>query len=238
LQPRILLSLAIAVALYLPILAAFFFLLRSLEFERAQRQEFIPITLSYLEEPIAPSASATPPQPAIATPNAADAKPPTEEKSPIEPKSETGALSASELNAIFVPTTPDKQTTQSAKPNETPSAIAAELGDLYGLMIRELTPEERRFMEQNLNPIQTITQRYLWQRGYPRLAVMKGMSGEVILGFTLFPNGDISSIETIRSSGWSLLDDHAIETILVAYKDYPRPSEQVRVRMRVTYQYR
>ncbi|MDR2033651.1 MAG: TonB family protein [Helicobacteraceae bacterium] len=236
-QPRILLSLAIAVALYLPILAAFFFILRSLEFERAQRQEFIPIALSYFEEPIAPSV-ATPPQPAIAAPNVADPKPPAEEKTPIEPKSEAGALSASELNALFAPTTLDEQTAQSAKPSETPSAIAAELGDLYGLMIRELTPEERRFMEQNLNPIQTITQRYLWQRGYPRLAVTKGMSGEVILGFTLFPNGDISSIETIRSSGWSLLDDHAIETILVAYKDYPRPSEQVRVRMRVTYQYR
>ncbi|MDR2639553.1 MAG: hypothetical protein LBC09_06945, partial [Helicobacteraceae bacterium] len=70
-----------------------------------------------------------------------------------------------ELNAIFAPIAPAQQPSAGQTPpkSEPKTAIAAELGDLYGAIIYELTPKEREFLEQNLNPIQTITQRYLWQ---------------------------------------------------------------------------
>ena len=151
-------------------------------------------------------------------------------------KSDSEPLTVAQLNDIFAPAAPAVSApyTEIALPNM-PTISASELGELYGLTLFDLTPEERKFLDTHLNPIQTITQRYLWQRGYPSLAVNKRMSGDVILSFTLQPNGDITPIETVRNSGWSLLDDHAKETIRAAYKEYPHPPEPVRVRMRVVY---
>jgi TonB family protein len=211
-----------------------------ISFKPIERESFdyIPIAISFFEEAIAPAPRVEPAAPAVAT---AQTPAIAAAGRTIEDKNETdGALTIAELNALFAPAAPSEPPIETPKEtiDETGGALAVEateLGELYGLTIRDLTPSERRFLEQNLNPIQTITQRYLWQRGYPRLAEIKGMRGVVVLGFTLMPNGDITPVEVIKSSGWSLLDDHARDTILVAYKDYPRPIEPVRVRMRVTY---
>ena len=214
--------------------------LKSLERYR-QSEKLIPIAISFFEEPLVSAIHSI--EPPVASANAApieqiDSKGASETIERQNEQNASGALSVADLNAIFAPApivTGGAAAIESPERNEPRTAIAAELGDLYGVMLYELTPQEREFLEQNLNPIQTITQRYLWQRGYPALAVSKGMQGEVILGFTLMQNGDITPIEIIKSSGWSLLDDHAVDTIRVAYKDYPRPSEPVRVRMRVIY---
>jgi protein TonB len=248
LQSRSVKSFAIAIVVYLPILAAFFLSLKSIERDR-RAEKLTPIAIVFFEEissaanietpPIAPApASATAAQPSVAP------QEPRREQAligdqnapkPIAEQNASAALSVTDLNAIFASQTP-KPTNAETPPSAPPkTAIAAELIDLYGAIFYDLTPKEREFMEQNLNQIQTITQRYLWQRGYPRLAVDKGMFGEVILGFTLMPNGDITTIEVVKSSGWSLLDDHAIDTIKTAYKDYPHPNEPARVRMRVIY---
>jgi TonB family protein len=62
-----------------------------------------------------------------------------------------------------------------------------------------------------------------------------GMQGETILEFDLYPNGDISAIKRLRSSGYALLDDNAVETVEVAYKEYPNPKEMTRIRLLVKY---
>ncbi|MDR1451277.1 MAG: TonB family protein [Helicobacteraceae bacterium] len=214
-------------------IAAFFLSFKSLDrgYE-SDRLTLIPLslfeeraTIAAPIEPIVPAAASQ------ATIGANDAP------NTVEEQNASSALSLADLNAIFAPNPAAPQTPamETLPKREAKTASDADLIDLYGLTIYDLSPREREFLEQNLNPIQVITQRYLWRRGYPSLAAMKSMQGEVVLAFTLQPNGDISTIEVIRSSGWSLLDDHAIDTIRVAYKDYPHPIESVRVRMRVIY---
>ncbi|MDR3347600.1 MAG: TonB family protein [Helicobacteraceae bacterium] len=240
------LSLLIALILYLPIVAALF-LAQSMLKTCDEQIIYTPISIGFFEE-----LEQTVVAESIAPANAHDMPP----QEPIEDdrqddrqqeKADEETLSIDELNRLFAPeivepldpTDPINTTDPIARQEQERVAKPLTLlDDLYGLMIYELSAQEREFLEQNLNPIQTITQRYLWRRGYPRLAAQKNMGGEVILGFTLMPNGDITPIEVIRGSGWSLIDDHAIDTIKTAYKDYPRPIEPVRVRMRVIYQAR
>ncbi|MDR3162315.1 MAG: energy transducer TonB [Helicobacteraceae bacterium] len=220
-RTRALLSFLATVVIYLPLLLLFLWTGRQFAVEPIR---YITLSLGFfVDEPIAPpSASENPLQPAVQSVGSKEAK-----SEDPDGEEESDAVSVSELNRVFEPMTiPD-----AAKL----TIPVSELGELYGTMLFSLTPGEREFLEENLNPIQVITQRYLTMRGYPRLAVLKNMTGDTIVSFTLYPNGDITPIEKLRSTGWSLLDDHAIETIKSAYKDYPRPKEPVRVRMRVIF---
>lgn len=56
-----------------------------------------------------------------------------------------------------------------------------------------------------------------------------------IVEFFLHPNGDISDLKLINSSGYSSLDKNSIETIEIAYKDYPRPNEKTKIKIYVYY---
>ncbi|MDR0746701.1 MAG: energy transducer TonB [Helicobacteraceae bacterium] len=218
---RNLLSFLTAAIIYLPLMLLFLWANRQFAVEPIR---YVALPLGFfIDETIAlPSASENPLQPA--TQNAVG-----EEVQVSDPSLEDspGSVSVNDLNRVFEP-----MTTTNATELTIP---ASELGELYGTMLLSLTAGEREFLEENLNPIQVITQRYLTMRGYPRLAVQKNMTGDAIVSFTLYPNGDITPIEKLRSTGWSLLDDHAIETIKSAYKDYPHPKEPVRVRMRVLF---
>jgi TonB family protein len=131
----------------------------------------------------------------------------------------TPVPSFSQINALFNP--PPKSGTMSK-----------EMRDLYGDSIREFSKDQLEFLDHNLNRIGIITQKYL---SFPTLAGNMGMQGETILEFDLYPNGDISAIKRLRSSGYALLDDNAVETVEVAYKEYPNPKEMTRIRLLVKY---
>lgn len=51
------------------------------------------------------------------------------------------------------------------------------------------------------------------QPDYPRLALQRGYQGTVIVNFTVQPSGEISSVEVAQSSGFTILDDAAVNTI-------------------------
>ena len=139
-------------------------------------------------------------------------------------------LSAQQLSEAFE-RSEDERPDRSG-PLQESTVPPAEVADLYGAMLYDLSPKERTFIEDKLEGIGRITQRYL---RYPDLAGRLRMSGEVILAFTLLPGGDITPIEVLKSSGYSLLDDNAIYTVEIAHKDYPHPDEPVRIRLRVIY---
>lgn len=127
--------------------------------------------------------------------------------------------SFSEINALF------------KKPSHT-HQMNKELKNLYGDSIEELTDEELEYLDENLNRIGFITQKYL---EFPTLAGNLGMHGETILEFYLYPNGDISEIKLLKGSGYTLLDENAIETVEVAYKEYPHPGTKTKIRLLVKY---
>ncbi len=67
-------------------------------------------------------------------------------------------------------------------------------------------------MQQNFlsGKIQTQLDRYLV---YPRIARLRGWEGKVILGLRLTKNGKFEKIKIMESSGYSLLDNTALEAL-------------------------
>lgn len=104
--------------------------------------------------------------------------------------------------------------------------------ELYGEEFGALTPNQQDFIKSNLDSIGRITQRYL---RYPAVAGKIGQEGDNVLEFYLYPNGDISDLKLLSTSGYTLLDDNSLHTIKIAYKDYPYPNEKTKIRIRVMY---
>lgn len=222
-------SFVVALVIYIPILLLFYQFQKELAVDKEEtKREPVSFTVLTKEEVERLSKGAIYPS---------APKPPTSAKKAGKPASketlskDTKEITVSDLNDafdIFQPAQPSKQTdinSSEVAPND-------ELVSLYGAMILELSKDEIEYLKSNLDNIGVITQRYL---RYPNLAGELGMFGETILHFTLYPNGDISKIDLYKSSGYSLLDDNAINTVEIAYKDYPHPSEPTRIRLRVIY---
>jgi len=107
--------------------------------------------------------------------------------------------------------------------------------ELYQEDFESFTPSQKRFLKRNLSAIGKITQRYLYLRGYPEIAIRTRQQGRNAVEFWLHPNGDISGLRLIRSSGYEALDANSIETILTAYKDYPRPRTKTKIKIFIDY---
>lgn len=108
----------------------------------------------------------------------------------------------------------------------------SDIKELYGEDFFTLSDEEQEFIEDNLRHIGRITQRYL---KYPQIAGELGEEGVNALEFSLHPNGDISDLRLINSSGYTILDKNSLATIKIAYKDYPRPKNTTKIRIKVHY---
>lgn len=113
-----------------------------------------------------------------------------------------------------------------------PSTAQKKLRNLYGNYYDALDKTQKEFLEENINTIGIITQNYL---RYPVIAARHGIKGVSVVEFFLYPNGDISEVKLLDSSGYSILDENSVETIEEAYKDYPRPETKTRVRITVNY---
>lgn len=103
---------------------------------------------------------------------------------------------------------------------------------LYGEKYFEFSKEQRRYLKQNLSKIGEITQRYLT---YPRISIRTKQQGVNVIEFYLHPNGDISEVRISDTSYYTALDQNTIETIKLAYQDYPRPQEKVKIKIYVKY---
>lgn len=104
--------------------------------------------------------------------------------------------------------------------------------ELYGEEYNSFNAVQKVFLHKNLRDIGRITQRYL---RYPSLAVRLRQAGTNIVEFMLHPNGDITNLILTNSSGSTSLDDNSLETIKIAYKDYPRPEETTKIKIYVNY---
>ena len=120
-----------------------------------------------------------------------------------------------------------------AAPKKEP--ISKEIKKLYKDEFATFTKEQQKFIKNNLSKIGLITQKYLYLRGYPYIAIKTRQEGVNIVQFYLHPNGDISDLTLIKSSGYEALDKNSIETIKAAYKDYPLPQQKTKIKIYVHY---
>ena len=108
---------------------------------------------------------------------------------------------------------------------------------LYGSSFDNFTPIQKKFIVDNLGGIHRITQSTLTRRGYPagEIAYRTGQEGENIVSFDLHPNGDISNLRLEQKVGYRALDENTLQTIRIAYKDYPYPQETTHIVFYVEY---
>lgn len=106
---------------------------------------------------------------------------------------------------------------------------------LYGEEYFKFSKETKKYLNDNINNIGRVTQKYL---RYPRIAIKTKQQGMNIVQFFLYPNGDITDLKITNGSGYRTLDKNTIKTIKLAYKDYPRPKEKTKVKIYVYYQLR
>lgn len=103
---------------------------------------------------------------------------------------------------------------------------------LYGEQYFTFSENQKTYLKQNLNTIGRITQRYL---RYPQISIRTKQQGTNVIEFYLHPNGDISELKLVDSSYYTALDDNTIKTIKIAYQDYPKPAEKVKIKIYVKY---
>ena len=113
--------------------------------------------------------------------------------------------------------------------------ILNELQKLYGEEYDKFTKVQKAYLEKNLNNFQTITQRVLDRLGYPPLAAKLRIGGVNVIEFMFHPDGSITGLKVIDSSGYAVLDDYSIELIEIAYKNYPKPQTSTKLRFNVQY---
>ena len=113
--------------------------------------------------------------------------------------------------------------------------ILNELQKLYGEEYGKFTKLQKAYLEKNLSNFQTITQRVLNRLGYPQLAAKLKIGGVNVVEFMFHPDGSITNLKIIDSSGYNILDDYSIELIEIAYKEYPRPQTSTKLRFNVQY---
>jgi len=113
--------------------------------------------------------------------------------------------------------------------------ILNELQKLYGEEYDKFTKVQKAYLEKNLGNFQTITQRVLTRLGYPPLAAKLKIGGVNIIEFMFHPDGSITNLRVIDSSGYAVLDDYSLELIEIAYKDYPKPQTSTKLRFNVQY---
>ncbi|MBD3840660.1 MAG: energy transducer TonB [Campylobacterales bacterium] len=103
---------------------------------------------------------------------------------------------------------------------------------LYGEQYFMFSAEQKKYLKNNLSKIGIITQRFL---EYPYISARTGQSGTNVIEFDLYPNGDIQNLKLLDKTGYTALDENTVETIKIAYKDYPRPYEITKIRIFVKY---
>ena len=63
------------------------------------------------------------------------------------------------------------------------------------------------------------------RKQYPRMAINNEEEGSVLVGFVVMPNGSISGVQVLKSSGNSLLDNAALQAVKAASGALPFPPE-------------
>ena len=179
--------------------------------EEQENMEEIVIQEPIIDEPIAEDEMLYIPNPII-----------SENESRSEPKRRDNSLSS----LLGQGSTPSSNTPKSPL-----------IQKLYGASFDSFSLTQKRFIIDKLDSIHRITQSTLTRRGYPAgaVAMQTRQEGENIVSFDLHPNGDISNLRLEQEIGYRALDENTLQTIRIAYKDYPYPKETTHIVFYVEY---
>ena len=90
---------------------------------------------------------------------------------------------------------------------------------------------QKAYMDENMQEIVRLLQENLY---YPRSARRRGITGEVIVRFSLDTNGEVS-FASVTSSKSEILSNAAIKTIEDLSGDFPKPKERLVLKLPINY---
>jgi protein TonB len=79
-----------------------------------------------------------------------------------------------------------------------------------------------------------IRDRIMQRLSYPAIARKKGWSGQVKLSFRINEDGSVDAITVVSSSGFAILDRHAMDTVKQV-APFPNPPERADITIPITY---
>jgi protein TonB len=129
------------------------------------------------------------------------------------------------------------QTNKSVESPSRPTSSSTQTSP-YPSESSKLTDESRRvaleesFLRERLSVISNIVQRRI---NYPPIARRMGWEGKVLVSFVLEPNGDIRDLKLLKGSGYEVLDKEALDAIRRSYRDFPKPTVSVVVKLPISF---
>uniref|UniRef100_A0A7V4JPH1 Energy transducer TonB n=1 Tax=Thermodesulfobacterium geofontis TaxID=1295609 RepID=A0A7V4JPH1_9BACT len=98
--------------------------------------------------------------------------------------------------------------------------------------IDELGKIKEKFLVEKLSLISQIIQNNIT---YPYIARKMGWEGKVLISFVLTKDGKINFLTVEKSSGYKVLDENAIDTIIKVSKYFPIPPLDVKIKIPISY---
>lgn len=190
------------------------------------------------EEKIPPTAQSKP----VVNKKQVEQKPQKQQKTPIRrtktPKEIKKTVAPRDINKTIVQKAPKPQKPLNpllAQLNENFKTARKNGGgsgdgmikDLYGSEFDKMGKEEQKFVEDNLAGMGKTMQKYFDKVNEFNPPQERGRA---YVEFYLKPNGDIEDLRIIKSSGYKLQDKNALETVELAFKDFPRPKTKTKIR--------
>ncbi len=151
----------------------------------------------------------------------------TEKTASKEPKKES--------NLYSMLSKKQKKTTQVKKKVQSGTQIAQDFKEAYGEKFGSLSAGEQKYIIDNQEIMRRITQEQLNRLAPVNIPRSLNVDTMNIIEFYLHPNGDISGLKIISSSGQQILDDTSLQTIEYSYHRYPLPKQKTLVRYKVGY---
>ncbi|WP_428024959.1 energy transducer TonB [Arcobacter sp.] len=105
---------------------------------------------------------------------------------------------------------------------------------LYGEEYSSFTKVQKVFLQDNLKRIVNTLERYY---RFPAIAIRLHKNDTNIVEFILYPNGDISNLKIRQNGKYEFYDKSILETVEIAFKDFPRPKEPTRIIIKINYRH-
>lgn len=115
------------------------------------------------------------------------------------------------------------------------NSVNTNIKELYGDEFGKLTQGQQKYLLDNQEIMQRITQEILNRVASVNIDRNINVNRDNVIEFYLHPNGDMTDFKFLKQSGYYVLDDTTKETIEYAYSRYPRPQEKILVRYLVRY---
>ncbi len=155
------------------------------------------------------------------------------ERAKVQAVAPTSPLPATEAAGPVSVSAPIRQTTSVARPEAGKGGASSEQGRVTsgGGTAGAVEQMKSRYLRQHFDYIKELVQKNIT---YPAKARRMGLTGRVVVSFTVLENGHVANVRILDSSGHDLLDNNVLETVK-AVEPFPKPPVSAELRIPIFY---